>query len=195
MAEFVPERVAGVCVITSFMPSPLPHTPRGPRRKKRVVQTVLLACPKHDPQWEIEALQVLMKPKAHTKESIRHRSGRQRWPRAGDVLPEQARDLIAERLGARFELHRSEGEYFVAVAVPEKLCGEGLALGWLLSSWLPDVWFVYGRLFLKGGKFYRRQFGVKLNLVIASNVHLPRGVRASLRGAVNRGKAPSKLGG
>ena len=178
------------------MPSPLPHTLRGPRRKKQVAQTMLLGCPKHDPQWELGALQVLMKPKAHTKESIRHRSGQQRWPRDGDLLADQARDLIAERLGVRFEMHRSEGEYFIALAVPGKLFHEGLALGWLLSSWLPEVWFVYGRLFLKGGKFYRRRFGVKLNLVIASNVHLPRGVRALLRGTVvNRGKTTSKLGG
>ena len=154
-------------------------------------ETVLLGCPRSNPQWELGALDVLMKPKAHTKEAIRHRNSQQRWPANGDALADRARDLIAERLGVRLEWHRSKGEYLIAATVPRAQFREGLALGWLLSSWLPEVWFVYERLFVKEGKFYRRQFGVKLKLVIASNVHLRRGVRAMLR----RKDAPSKLGG
>jgi uncharacterized membrane protein YciS (DUF1049 family) len=140
-----------------------------------------LACPKSDPQWELGALHTLMKPKPETKEAIRHRSSEQKWPADGSEIAREARDVVAEQLGVKFEMHHSQGEYHLAVTVPRELFNEGLALGWLLSSRLPDLWFVYGRLFLRNGKFFRRQFGVKLKLVVASNVHLRRGMRAALR--------------
>ncbi len=59
-----------------------------------------------------------------------------------------------------------------------------LALAQLISRRLPELWFVIDRLFVNDGMFYRRQFGYKLNLVPASNVHLPRAIRAALRGVI-----------
>ena len=55
------------------------------------------------------------------------------------------------------------------------------ALALVLSQRLPDLWFVLDRLFVKAGRFYRRERGVKLNLVPATNVHLTRAVRGALR--------------
>ena len=50
----------------------------------------------------------------------------------------------------------------------------------VLSQALPEQWLVFGRLYLRGGKFHRRERGFKLNLVPATNVHLPREVRAAI---------------
>jgi len=41
-----------------------------------------------------------------------------------------------------------------------------------------------GRVFVRDGRFFRRERGYRLNLVEATNVHLPRAVRAALRGEI-----------
>jgi hypothetical protein len=64
------------------------------------------------------------------------------------------------------------------------LAPDVLAFPLVLSRRLPDLWFTLDRLFVHAGVFYRRQFGYKLNLVPATNVHLPRATRAALRGAL-----------
>jgi hypothetical protein len=51
----------------------------------------------------------------------------------------------------------------------------------LISRRLPEVWVVLGKLFVRNGKFYRREFGYKLKLVPATNVHLRRDIRAAIR--------------
>jgi hypothetical protein len=58
---------------------------------------------------------------------------------------------------------------------------EAKALAMLLSRRLPNLWLVLGRLFVRDGKFYRREFGYKLNLVQAHDVHLRQDIRAAMR--------------
>jgi hypothetical protein len=64
--------------------------------------------------------------------------------------------------------------------VPSANVEEAKALALTLSRRLPDLWFVFDRVFVKGGTFYRRERGYKLNLVEATNVHLKREIRAAL---------------
>jgi hypothetical protein len=44
------------------------------------------------------------------------------------------------------------------------------------------VWITLERLFVRDGRFYRRERGYKFDLVEATNVHLSRATRAALRG-------------
>ncbi len=167
------------------MSRPFPVVPRGPRRLlKRPQRAVrLFACPRVSPEWELAALGVLMKPQAHTKGSIRHRPAEQPWPAdaAGHVAA--ACGVIRERLGVDFApALPPAGDYWMLAEVPEHLMEEAKALAVVLSSRLPDHWFVLDRLFVHAGRFYRRERGYKLNLVEASNVHLTRAIRAAIRG-------------
>ena len=52
----------------------------------------------------------------------------------------------------------------------------------LLSRHLPGLWLVLDRLFIRDGRFFRRERGFKMNLVEASNVHLTRAIRDAVRG-------------
>ena len=67
----------------------------------------------------------------------------------------------------------------VEVAAADLLKAHALSV--VVSSRLPDLWFVLGRLYVKGGAFFRRERGWKLNLVRANNVHLPRPMRDAIR--------------
>ena len=79
------------------------------------------------------------------------------------------------------QIHRNflETLVFKGVSTP-------LALALILSQRLPEHWFVLDRLFVNAGVCFRRQFGYKLNLVPASNVHLPRAIRAALRPLITK---------
>lgn len=93
--------------------------------------------------------------------------------------------MVGERLGTEVTAHHgAEGAYHFVVEYSPEQGGEVLAVAQLLSRRLPDVWFVLDRLFVHSGVFYRRQFGYKLKLVPATNVHVPRAVRAALRGVI-----------
>ena len=72
------------------------------------------------------------------------------------------------------------GDYWMVAQVPAVNVEEAKGLAVLLSTRLPDTWFVFDRLFVKGGRFFRRERGYKLNLVEATNVHLTRAVRAAI---------------
>lgn len=164
------------------MPRPLPLHPQGLRRRKPRTTQVLLACPRVDPKWELGALRALIKPKPQTRGAVEHRDGMQSWPADGPSKVRKILDMIEEQFGLHVEMHfPEEGEYFAAVSIPARRRLEGLALAAALSAAMPDLWFVYGRLFLQAGKYFRRERGFKLWLVEASNVCLPREMRSALR--------------
>ncbi len=76
------------------------------------------------------------------------------------------------------------GEFFLVGQVPDGQDDVGRAVAVALSRAVPDHWWVLGRLFLLDGRFHRRRRGYRLELVHAADVHLPRDVRAKLRGLV-----------
>ena len=166
------------------MRRPLPNIPRGPRRATRVRRaTLLFACPRISPEWELAALTNLMKPKEHTKGAIRHRPAEQPWPAGAAAAADAAAALVRERLLFDPPLQFPDaGDYWLVAQVPAANVEEAKALAVVLSKALPDLWFVLDRLFVKAGTFYRRERGYKLNLVEATNVHLTRAVRAAITG-------------
>jgi hypothetical protein len=144
---------------------------------------LLLACPRVSPEWELGALRALIKPQ--TRGRIAHRRGDQTWPANGDEQVKLVSAVIQERLGLHVEMHRpNAGDYLAAATIPAARQLEGLAFAAVISKAMPTVWFTYGRLHVLGGKFYRRERGVKLWLVEATNVHFPRELRAMLKGFI-----------
>ena len=143
-------------------------------------ETILLACPRVAPDWELGALRALMKPQ--TRGAIAHREAAQPWD--GDVvlaIERSARDA-GKRIGFVARLHFPvDGDYLLACQIDSAGCEEAKGFAVLASTRLPALWFVIGRVFVKGGKFYRRARGFKLHLAPASNVHLTRPIRAALR--------------
>jgi len=145
----------------------------------------LLAVPRVSPEWELSALRVLMKPKEHEKGAIRHRPAHQPWPSDAAERVESACRVARERLGYDPRPHLPpEGDYFLVLSIRRDELLRATAFAVVLSQALPEQWLVFGRLYLEGGKFYRRERGFKLNLVPATNVHLPREMRTAI------GKAP-----
>jgi hypothetical protein len=146
---------------------------------------MVFGCPRVSPEWELGTLHALMKPKPATRGAVEHRNGEQPWPAAADAILARTLAEVAERLGTALDVHRPvAGEYhFLAGFTPEQQ-PEVQALAAVLSARLPHLWFVVDRLYVQGGVFHRRQFGYKLNLVPATNVHLTRPIRAALRGVI-----------
>ena len=161
---------------------PFPVHPRGPRRQRRVLERQLLACPRISPDWELHALRALIKPQ--NRGPIVHREAGQVWPRDGEEIVRTIADDIERRLGYRAELHfPPRGDYFMVGDVPDAEIDSARAMAIVLSRRLADTWFVVGRLFVLDGRFFRRARGYKLDLVPATNVHLPRATRAAIAGA------------
>ena len=122
-----------------------------------------------------------MKPQA--RGAIAHRSAIQDWRGDAERVIRAACDDAQARLGYGPTPHFPDaGDFRFAAEVDDVSVDDAKGLALLVSSRLPHLWFIFGRLFLKGGRFYRRERGVKLNLVPATNVHLTRPVRAALRG-------------
>jgi hypothetical protein len=164
---------------------PLPHIPRGPRRRRASRSRLIFACPRISPEWELGMLHVLMKPKPQTRSAVEHRQGEQVWSAAAAASLLEVLKILNERLQTSLVIHRpAEGEYHFLIEFTPPQKPEALALAQMLSHRLPDLWFVIDRLFVNAGVFHRRQFGYKLNLVPATNVHLPRAIRAALRGVL-----------
>ena len=165
------------------MKRPLPHIPRGPRRVRPAPASVLLACPRLSPEWELGALRALIKPQLGSR--IRHRSGAQHWPRGADAIVRQVAGACAERLGFMPTLHLPDaGDYFLIANISSPEIEEAKALAVLLSRRLPELWFVLGRLMVRNGRFFRRRFGYKLELTLARNVHVRREIRSALFGII-----------
>src|SRR5687767_4602016 len=122
-----------------------------------------------------------MKPKEHEKGAIRHRPAHQPWPADAAERVERACCVARERLGYDPRPHLPpEGDYLLVLSVPREELPRATAFAVVLSHALPEQWVVFGRLYLKDGRFYRRERGFKLNLVPATNVHLTREMRAAV---------------
>jgi hypothetical protein len=164
---------------------PLPLIPTGPRRLRRRAESrrLFFACPRVSPEWELGVLHALMKPKPQTRGAVEHRSGEQTWNAAADAIFDEVLAVLTGRLGLALAVHRAAaGEYHFLAEFGEEQTPEVRALALVLSRRLPGLWFVVGRVLVRGGVFYRRQFGYKLNLVPASDVHLTRAIRSALKG-------------
>ncbi len=139
------------------------------------------------PEWELSTLAVLMRPTAARRGKVEHRGGGQPPfpPDAGSRIGELL-SAVGDRLGldlTPWDIQMPPmGEFFLVGQVPEGLDDAGRAVAVALSVALPEHWFVLGRLFLQGGRFYRRRRGYRLDLVAATDVHLPREMRAKLLG-------------
>ena len=161
------------------MSRPFPGHPRGARRKARVGRQ-LLGCQRVSPEWELGALRALIKPQL--RGAIEHRSGLQAWPRGAERIVRAACDEIATRLDTQFVPHfPSAGTQYYVIEVEQEQLAEARALALLLSRRLSDLWLTMGKLFVLDGVFYRRQFGYRLKLVQASNIHLTRPIRQAMR--------------
>jgi hypothetical protein len=164
---------------------PLPINPRGPRRYRQPTPRILLACPRIAPDFEFDLLQALTRPKPFRKERIAHRNGEQTWPAGAAAILGDVAAIVRENLGAHVDFVQPAcGEYFFVADFPRADIHVARAAALLLSVRLPDHWLVVDRLFVKSGVFFRRRFGYKLQLVEATNIHLPRAVRAAIRGAL-----------
>jgi hypothetical protein len=158
---------------------PLPIVPRAYRRRKHSPASILLACPCSDPHWELSALHALIKPQL--KGAILHRSSEQKWPRDGEAIARQLQREFEQRVGWSPDLHFPDaGQYFLAANVRPEDQDRARAFALALSKRMPGLWFVIDRLFVHDGRFLRRRFGYKLQIVVASNVHVPRELRRRL---------------
>lgn len=162
------------------MGRPFPVLPRGKPTRKRAA-TILLACPKLSPEWELSALSALMKPK--TMRIFQHQSGEQRWPDHADSVVDEVSREVEQRLAFRLPLSlHAQGDYHLVAEVSREQLEEAKAFLAALTVRLPGLWFRLGKLLLRDGKFFRREQGYKLKIVPASNVHLRRDVRAAMKG-------------
>ena len=162
---------------------PLPILPRGPRRVRTAHARHLLGCPRIAPDWELNTLQALLKPQL--KHRILHKSPRQRWPLGAATQVERTRQIILERLGYDPRPHFPQrGDFWFLIEVPEEQRIAARAFGLVLSKRLRHLWMVNDRIYIRDGGFFRRERGYKLNIVPATNVHLPRETRAALQGVI-----------
>ena len=169
------------------MRRPFPIMPRGPRRPRVGRETRWFACPRVAPDWELAALRALMKPQ--TRGAIENKRAAQAWPAGAETLVRSACRAVRDRIGyepGALHFPRAGDYHFVAELDEQDVdAAKGFAVA--VSVRFPDQWFVFGRLFLRKGQFFRRQHGYKLKLVPARNVHLTRGVRAALRHLLRAG--------
>ena len=169
--------------LPSAVRSPLRPVPRLARqRRPRVQPAILLGVPRISPVRELAVLRALMKPQL--KSALKHQidAGEQHWPADGPDRLAATVAVARERFGIAIDFHEPcEGEFFAVASVPAEARPSALAAALLLSRLLPGRWIVVGRLFVLDGRFYRRERRVKLRIRPATDVHLSRALRASLR--------------
>lgn len=162
---------------------PFPVHPRGARKRRVRHETVLLAVPRYSPQWELAAVNALMKPKPATRGAIEHSSPVQPWPTDGGDRVRKVCAILSDRLGVALEPHFPDGnEYAMVLTLPAAAFSEGLATAKVLSIHLPACWLTLGRVFIRDGKFFVRERGYKLTLRRSSHHHVPRELAAKIRG-------------
>ena len=167
------------------MSRPLPTLPHGPLRRRRPDprRRIVLACPRVSPEWELGALRVLMKPHDWTRGKLEHRKPGQVWPPHAPAVVEAVREVARERLDFDPAVHLPDaGDFHLVADASEERSDDVRAFALLLSRRLPGLWLTVDRLFVRDGRFFRRERRFKFDLAPARNVHLPRRVRAALRG-------------
>jgi hypothetical protein len=158
-----------------MLPTPKVYRRRPARAQQK--QRVLLVCPRISPEWELNSLRTLMKPKGNKL----HQPHEQAWPRSATKSINQTLVDARRRLGVEPKLHaKPDGEYFFVAEFDSADADAVRAWAVLFSSRLPKLWFVLDRLLIRNGRFFRRENGFKLFLVQATNVHLPRAMRAAI---------------
>lgn len=174
---------------------PLASQPRlgyGRRRRRfdgNADQRYLVGCPRVAPDWELSAVQALIKPQV--RGAILYRKPVQVWPSDGEVAARRICELFvasldrvaggtsAPEIAGWFDFPTA-GEYAMVATVRDGDLPLARAIALLLSEQFHELWFVVDRLFARAGRFYRRQYGYKLNLVGASDIHLPRPIRSAV---------------
>jgi hypothetical protein len=158
-----------------MLPTPKSYRRRPARKHQK--QRLLLVCPRISPEWELNSLRSLMKPKGYRVQQPHEQS----WPANAANHIEKTLADARDRLGVAPKVHhKPDGEYFFVAEFEG--ADEDAARTWavLLSSRLPGLWFVLDRLLIRNGRFFRRENGFKLFIVQATNVHLPRAMRAAV---------------
>jgi len=153
---------------------------------------LILSCPRLSPDWELHALRALVKPQ--TGAGLYHKNPNQLW-RAGDgQTVATLLKRFAEVFGYEAVSHQPDsGDFHLLIEVDQKDAQLGRALAVLMSRHFADRWFALDRLYLKDGRFYRRSRRYKLQLRPASDVHLPKPLRAQLRGLLPCKTSPSNV--
>src|SRR4051812_29694889 len=116
------------------MPRPFPVQPRGPRRKRAARETLLLACPRVAPDWELGALRALMKPQ--TRGAIAHKPAGQAWEgaRAEAAIRAICRE-VRDRVGYGPPLHfPASGDYWFAAEISSEIIEESKGFALVLST-------------------------------------------------------------
>jgi hypothetical protein len=134
-------------------------------------------------------LRALMKPHEWTRGVIAHRPAQQPWGAGAADTVEETVTAVLARLAPdpRPRLHLPDaGDYWFVVETEVDQLDAAKALGVVLSARLPGVWLTLGRHFFRDGRFFRRKRDntFKFRLVPSPSVHLPRQVRAALRGLI-----------
>ena len=164
---------------------PIPVHPRGPRKRAASrPQKHVFGCPRISPEWELDAFHALIKPRPE-RAALLKAEPQQPWPARAKAALAEVGAIVAERFGYEPQIHAdAAGDYHFVAEVADADVPLARAAAVLLSRRLPTTWFVVGRIFIRDGRFFRRERGYKLNLVEATNVHLPREVRGALRGVI-----------
>ena len=165
---------------------PIPVFRRGPRRAAASrPKRHIFGCPRVSPEWELGAFLALTKPKPQHAGTILNARAQQPWPKRAAQQFEAVRAIVGERLGYHPNVHLgAAGDYHFIAEVSDAEVPLARAAALMLSKRTPGMWFVVGRIFVRDGRFFRRERGYKLNLVEATNVHLPREVHGALRGVI-----------
>jgi hypothetical protein len=123
-----------------------------------------------------------MKPKPATRGPVSHTNGVQPWTRSRTARAAEIATAAAERVGIALDLQRPcAGEYHLIAGIPPGRETDARAVAVAVSLSIPETWFVLGPLFVKGGLFFRRRRSLRLELVRASDVRVPRGLREKIR--------------
>ncbi len=162
---------------------PIAIWPRAKRKARRVEETHLLACPRLCPDWEMSALQALCKPRPERRDAIIHRKGAQGWKVGSRKSVIEVMQLLSGAIGALPDVHfPKDGDFIFVCQFRHEQFEQAKTLAIALTRRVPEIWLTLGRLFVHDGKFYRRRRGYMLQLSPATDVHLPRAMRAALRG-------------
>jgi hypothetical protein len=149
------------------MPRPIPTYLRGGKRADapsaaRATSRLVLTCPRVCPKWEFDAWRALIKPQFKT--AIAHRSSEQTWPVGADVIVQDIISAADDAVSARVETDGGD-EHHLRISFPAKESRAARAFAAELSRRLPELWFTFDRLLLKGGVFYRYRRSTRPEIV------------------------------